>query len=157
MTDEAINTRAILDNKIVEWQRLKQHIAVNVAPLVTQEMGLRKELMSMAFPVAVEGTNNFDLGQGYTLKGVKKLEYKLDNHVDRGYPTDVAYDAIVALGNEGAFLAERLIVYKPELSVAEYKKLDPNNPTHIKIKALIDGVLTIKDASPTLEVATPKA
>lgn len=157
MTDEAINARAILDNKIVEWQRLKQHIAIHVTPLVGQEMALRKELMAMAFPTAVEGTNNFDLGHGYTLKGVKKLTYDLNNKADAGYPTDKAYDEIVALGNEGAFLAERLIVYKPELSVSEYKKLDPNNPTHVQIKAIIDEVLTIKDASPTLEVATPKA
>jgi len=142
---------------IVEWQTIKQQIAREVTPLLAKEMELRKAIMSQAFPNAVEGTNNLDLGSGYTLKGVKAVTYDLTNSDKAGWKTDEAIEAIEKLGNEGAFIAERLVKWKPSLSVTEYKALSVNDPVQAKIKALIDNALTLKDGAPTLEISAPKA
>lgn len=133
---------------ITSWENAK----AASANAVELERNLRSQVMAICFPNAKVGTNNLELGRGYTLKAVKKLNYKLDNDT-----VDAAIEKVEALGNEGAFLAERLVKFKPELSVSEYNKLDAANPTHVKIKALIDDVLTISDGSPTMEVVKPKS
>lgn len=138
-----------LDHDIVAWQQADQELKA----LKAREMDLRKKVMASAFPQATVGTNTFDLGQGYELKGVRKLNYSLTNGDNQ---TADALDAIEKLGNEGAFIADRLVKWKPELSITEYKALDAANPTHVKIKGLIDAVLTITDGSPELNVKEPK-
>lgn len=132
---------------VTQWENAKA-ASSNAVEL---ERNLRAQVMAAVFPNAKVGTNNFDLGRGYTLKAVKKLNYKIDDS-----RIDDAVEAIEALGNEGAFLGGRLVRFKPELATGEYNKLDATNPTHVKIKALIDGVLTITDGSPTLEITKPK-
>lgn len=140
-----------LSMDIVAWQEA----AALAARAKARELELRNAVFGQAFPNAIVGTNNFDLGRGYVLKGVRKLNYTLSSANDSA-ATQEALDAIEKLGNEGSFLVDRLVKWKPELSVSEYKKLDPeHNSTHRKIKELIDNALTITDATPTLEVANP--
>jgi len=146
----------IFNNKLVAWQTLKAKIARECAPLIAQEMELRREIMATAFPAAKEGVNNHDLGHGYTLKGTRKVEYSLSNTDDSGWLTDAAVEAIEKLGEDGPFIAERLVTWKPSLSVKEYKALSPTNPIHIRIRELIDTALTIKDGAPTIEITPPK-
>jgi|WetSurMetagenome_2_1015567.scaffolds.fasta_scaffold103746_2 hypothetical protein len=121
---------------------------------VAEERDARAAVVAHVFDGADYGTNNFDLGNGYTLKYVRSINYTLDTKdVDPNTGasnTDRALDNIRALGNDGQFIADRLVKWKPELSVSEYKLL-PN--THKKI---IDTVITTKDASPSIEITGPK-
>lgn len=145
------------DQMIMQWQQAKA--AADSA--IALERDLRATIVANAWPVGKRkvGTNNLDLGNGVTLKGVLALTYKLDS-ADDSARTYAAEEAIEALGNEGAFIASRLIKWKPELSVSEYKALETEgqyaNATHVKIKAIIDEVLTISDASPQVSVVYPK-
>lgn len=138
------------DNLIVSWQTAKSQLDA----AVELERNLRKQVFEVCFPEAKEGTNNLDLGMGYKLKGVKKLNYNLVNGEGE---TETVLDQIANLGNEGHFIAERLVGWKPALSLSEYKKLEANNPTHAKIKNMIDSVITITEGLPTVEVVEPKA
>lgn len=137
------------DNEILAWQEAAKLLVT--AKL--REMELRKAVMARNFPKAEVGTNNLELGMGYKLKAVRKLNYNLANGEGE---TEAALDQISQLGNEGQFIAERLVGWTPKLSLTEYNKLEASNPTHVKIKAIIDAVLTVTDGAPTLEVVPPK-
>lgn len=138
------------DNLIVQWQEAEKARA----KAIETEMELRKAVMALCFNDAKVGTNTLELGKGYKLKGVKSLNYRLANSQGE---TDKMLDEIAKLGNEGQFIAERLVGWSPKLSLTEYKKLEADNPTHAKIKSMIDSVLTVTDAAPALEIVEPKA
>ena len=111
-------------------------------------MALRKAIFEVQFPNHSEGTARVPLGNGYQLKAVGKLNYKLDN---KDGATEKALEELETAGNEGKFLADRLVKWSPELSITEYRKLDP------QYKVIIDKVLTINPGAPTLEIEEPKA
>jgi hypothetical protein len=138
-------------NSIAKWRDAK--IAATKA--VADEKALRAAMVALCFPDPKIGTNNLDIGRGYTLKFVRSLNYKLDTKdVDATTGlsnTDRALDIIRSTGNDGPFIADRLVKWKPELSVTEYKAL---SDTHKKI---IDKVVTTSDASPEVEMVPPKA
>lgn len=125
------------------------------------EMSLRKLYVAIASnPDQKKGTENIALGNGYKAKVVKKINYgfvkNADNKVDYEAVHD-AQDAIEKLGNEGAFLADRLIKWSAELSVSEYNKLEPeSNPTHKAVKAALDKIIVTTEGAPTLEIVAPK-
>jgi hypothetical protein len=113
------------------------------------EMAARKEVVA-AFPFDAdkdEGTQNIDLANGWKLKVVKKLNYTLNNKEDA---TDRALEKLEKLGAEGVFVAERLVKWKPELSISEYRKLTD------QYKSIIDAVLTTSPGAPSLSLIEPK-
>ena len=116
------------------------------------EAALRKEVLANCFsfdPEALrEGTENFELGNGYKLKAVFKISRNLNNENEA---VDKVLSKIEKTGPEGQFIAERLVKWKPELSVSEYKKLPE------KFKKLFDEVVTSKEATPSLELVAPKS
>jgi hypothetical protein len=114
------------------------------------EAALRNELFAITFPAGLVGTDNYELGQGYKLKGVGKINYNLNN---KDGATEKALGVLETLGNEGTFIAERLVSWKPTLSVTEYKSLSADSP----YKRIIDAVLTTSPGLPTLELVEPKA
>lgn len=144
-TPEATAARhARISSLAIDWAIAKKTLAV----AVETEMALRKELFALAFKADLVGTENYELGNGYKLKGVGKINYNVDTaHVDE------ALAAIENCGNEGKFIAERLISWKPALSLTEYKQLSSEGP----YKKLIDKVITTSPATPTLEIVEPKA
>lgn len=131
------------DEALVLWQKA----AAALEELKTTEMNLRKLIFGECFPNPKEGVNNLELGAGYILKGTHKLSYSVSNK--EGAVTDCLVN-VAATGNEGPFLAQRLINWKPELSTSEYKKADD------KYKKLLEPCLTIKPGSPSLELVAPK-
>jgi hypothetical protein len=138
-------------NAIKAWRDAK----AAAASAVIAERNLRAEMVALCFPEAKIGTNNLDIGQGYKLKYVKSLNYKLDtgdvDAVTGLSNTDRALDTIRSTGNEGAFIADRLVKWKPELSLTEYKALSDT------FKKIINTVVTTSDASPEVEMVPPKA
>lgn len=131
------------NNLIAQWHYAKNNLETAKAA----ELELRNKILDESF-VWKEGTENLELGNGYKLKAVFKLNYRLfnkDNDVDK------ALTKLENAGTEGAFIAERLVKWKPELSVSEYKKLDE------KFKQIIDEVLITYSSQPSLELVEPDA
>ena len=144
----SFNETANRDAKILAWEAAVKALAA----AKDAEAALRKEVLAEAFafdPEALrEGTENFELGNGYKLKAVFKISRNLNNENEA---VDKVLSKIEKTGPEGAFIAERLVKWKPELSVSEYKKLPE------KFKKLFDEVVTSKEAMPSLELVAPKS
>lgn len=140
------------DQLLLLWQEKKD----DVAKAKAAEMELRKYIVSRAFPDAKEGTNTAELGNGYELKAVVKFNYKLaDNDtVENGL------DAIAAIGNEGTFIADRLVGWTPAFHLTEYRKLQEEAEKGSgEARAILQEItkfLTIEDAAPTLAIKEPK-
>ena len=144
----SFNETANRDAKILAWEAAVKALAA----AKDAEAALRKEVLAEAFafdPEALrEGPENFELGNGYKLKAVFKISRNLNNENEA---VDKVLSKIEKTGPEGAFIAERLVKWKPELSVSEYKKLPE------KFKKLFDEVVTSKEAMPSLELVAPKS
>ena len=143
----SFNETANRDAKIIAWEAAVKAIAA----AKDAEAALRKEVLAEAFafdPEALrEGTEIFELGNGYNLKAVFKISRNLNNENEA---VDKVLAKIEKTGPEGVFIAERLVKWKPELSVSEYKKLPE------KFKKLFDEVVTSKEAIPALELVVQK-
>ena len=140
----------VRDQLLVHWQEAKE--ALEKAK--EAEMFLRKKVVDFAFdPNKQSGTENVDLGNGYKLKAVKKLNYgfikNAENKLDKA-AIDKALAKIEKDGAVGELIAERLVKWTPDLSLSEYKLLSD------KHKAIIDSVIVTSDGSPTLEIVEPK-
>lgn len=145
------------DETLMKWEQAK----ATLDAAKEAEMSLRKLYVAIASnPDQKKGTENIAIGNGYKAKVVKKINYGWakgpDEKVDYNAVYD-AQDAIEKLGNEGAFLADRLFKWSCELAVSEYNKLDAANPTHAKIKAELDKVIVTTEGAPTLDIVAPKS
>jgi len=132
------------DTLISKWLEAQ---AASKAAVETERL-LRVQVMQSFFPEKQpdEGTVNEELGNGYKLKFVFKQNITLNKD-----KVEDALSEIERLGEDGKFIAGRLIKFKPELSLTEYKQLEP------KMKKIIDKVITSKPGSPTIEFIEPKA
>jgi len=143
----SFNETANRDAKILEWQEAVKALAV----AKEAEAALREEVLSGAFgfdrETLREGTENIELGQGYKLKAVFKTSRSFLGGQEA---VEKALQKIEKSGAEGEFIAERLVKWKPELSVSEYKKLPE------KFTKIIDEVINSKPATPSLELVAPK-
>lgn len=140
------------DELLMEWDSLKK--AVEVAK--SAEMEMRKYIVSKAFPEKKEGMNTQELGNGYQLKAQIKYNYNLaDNDV-----VEKTLDEIAKVGNQGAFIADRLVSWKPSFLLTEYRQLqeeaDKGSEDAKAILKKIADMLTITEAAPTLEIKEPK-
>lgn len=142
------NESANRDALILQWREAQQKLA----SAKDEEMSLRKRVLSEIYsfdPEALrEGTENVELGQGYKLKAVFKIDYKLSNENEA---VDKVLTKMEKAGAEGAVLAERLVKWEPKLSISEYKNLPD------KFRKLIDEIVTTKEATPSLELVVPKS
>jgi hypothetical protein len=138
------------DRVLADWQAA----AAVLAAAKLDEMKKR----TLAFPIvfginAKAGTNRVPLANGWSVKGVRKITYNLEKDTAK---VNAVYEAVERLGNEGSFLAARILKRVYDFNEGEYKKLDATNPTHIAVKLAIDAILTTKDGAPTLEIEPPK-
>jgi len=73
---------------------------------------------------------------------------------------EAGLDAISKIGNDGKFIADRLVSWKPSFLKTEYTQLLDDKSKGSKIASdILDVVttfLTIKDAAPTLDIVEPK-
>lgn len=120
------------------------------------EMELRKYIVKRAFPIPQEGTNTLELANGYQLKAGVKFNYKLlENNV-----VENCLDAIAKVGNQGAFIAERLVSWTPNFLLTEFRELEKQAKEGSfeakEILKLVNEMLIIDDAAPTLNIKAPK-
>lgn len=141
------------DDLLMQWNIAKQQVEYAKA----HEMELRKHIVSRAFPAKHEGTNTKELGNGYSLKAGVKFNYNLDPDNKK---VEEALDRIGKIGNQGGFIAERLVSWKPSFLLTEYRVLcdeaKEGSDTAKSILKEIHSVLTISEAAPTLEIREPK-
>lgn len=142
------------DEALLKWQDASTALE-NAKVAETQA---RQEVVKLMFDgkPAPEGTNNFELGNGYVLKIVGKINYNLSESAKPKTPgmvpwaTRTALNELEKTGNEGKFIAERLVKWSPELSLTEYRALAP------QYKAIIDKALTTSDGMPSVSIEAPK-
>ena len=120
---------------LVQWSKLAQ----DLKKIKAREMELRKQLAKHYFPALKEGTNKAELGNGWGLKNKHTITYKCD---------EASFPAVFEQLPEGS--EDRLIKYKPEVVIKEYRKLS------LKDQKIFDEALTIKPGSPALELVKPK-
>ena len=120
-----------------EWQTT----ASELARLKKEESILRQQVIDRFSKVSIdhEGTETVML-DGFDLKIRHALNYNLDDSL-------ALRKTISRIGRLiGDELAERLVIFKPSLSVSEYRKLRP------KAKELIDRHIVTAPASKQLEI-----
>lgn len=131
---------------LLEWNKVQSQLAA----LKAKEAELRVKVVATMYPSAdlgtKEGTERLELGNGYQLKSVFKLNYNMG----KAEEVETALDKLENIDAEGKFIAERIVKWKPELVVTEYRKLKP------KYKKIVDSVLTIKPGATSLEIVPPK-
>ena len=146
------------DGILMLWQRTQDILR----KAKEDEMDIRKTAVKVYVPKPVEGTNTVELGEGFKLKAVVKYNYNLDPDNAK---VEAALDEIAALGNEGPFIAERLIKWSPAFLLTEYRLLqddveNKDNARHEfakKVLKILEKILTLTDAAPTLTISEPKA
>lgn len=140
------------DDLLMLWADKKK--AIETAK--EEEMDLRKYIVGRAFPAKSEGMNTKELGNGYQLKAAIKYNYNLAENAK----VEECLDHIASLGNEGPFIADRLVSWKPAFLLTEYRALcerkDAGDERAIKILGIVNDMLTITEAAPTLEIKEPK-
>lgn len=140
------------DELLLTWQKAKDAIEAAKAA----EMEIRKYIVKREFPQAREGMNNKDLGNGYQLKAGVKFNYNLaDNDT-----VESTLDKLTAMGAAGSAIAERLVSWKPNFLLTEYRQLqeEKEKGSQFAITALsvISEMLTITEGAPTLEIKEPR-
>lgn len=140
------------DALLLLWQQKKN--AIEIAK--TEEMDLRKYIVKREFPKADEGMNVKELGQGYQLKAAIKYNYNLaDNDT-----VEATLEKLSTLGNAGSAISDRLVSWKPNFLLTEYRQLieDKDKGSKFADEALkiITEMLTITEGAPTLEIKEPK-
>ncbi len=123
-----------------------------------KEMEYRKICANFLVPDKTEGMNNVELGNGFVAKVGIKYNYKLDSDNDKVW---AGLEKIENLGNQGKFVADRLVSWHPSFLVTEYRQLQEDakkdSPFAKDALKIINEFLTITDAAPTLEIKEPKA
>lgn len=142
------------DGMLMLWQNAKAMLD----KYKELEMEWRKVCAAFLVPAKTEGTVNVELGAGYQAKVVHKYNYKLDSDNDKIWS---ALDRISAIGNEGKFIAERLVSWHPTFLKQEYTTLQEEAGKGSQVskdilKIINDEMITIVEASPTLSIVEPK-
>lgn len=125
--------------KALEWARL--HEALKDAR--QREAAARVELLEAVFPAGLtRGTNRAVLSEKYIFKAVSRPEPKVPA-IDK---LRAALAKLCARGPVGELLAERLVRWRPEISVSELDKLEARDAK------LFAGVIEVRLGAPAVEL-----
>jgi hypothetical protein len=135
------------DGILKAWQESRE----NLDQWKEREAALRKAVFELEFPSPTEGTQRIPLGNGYQLKAVYPLRYECGNKQADCDRVEAGLTELATLGQEAAFVADRLVKWLPEIAIKEYRDLKP------EYKVIVDKFVTIKPGMPQLEIEAPKA
>lgn len=142
------------DGMLMLWKEWEHHLK----EAKELEMQYRKICAAFLTPTKSEGTTRVELGNNYQAKVVNKYNYKLDNDNDKIWE---CLDRIGNVGNNGKFIAERLVSWTPNFLKTEYVTLqeeaEKGSDDAKSILKIVGDMLTITEAAPTLEIIEPKA
>jgi hypothetical protein len=122
---------------LAEWYKLQEELK----KVKAREMLLRTKIFGYFFPNPKEGTNNFELPDGYMLKG----KHTINRDVDPG-----AFQAMREQFSQAGIHPDTLVQWKPSLKIKEYRKLTAEQ-LH-----LFDQCLIVKPGLPDLQIGLPK-
>lgn len=125
-----------MKEKLFAWYDMQ----AKLKDLKTKEMALRKSLFGYYFPNPVEGTNDYELEDGYVLKG----KYPIERGVE-----DARFRASLEEIRGQGINPESLVNYKPSLIKKNYNKMTDEE------RGYFDQFLIIKPGSPSMEVVLP--
>lgn len=128
------------ESLVSQWDEAKQRLAI----AKSEEYRLRSLLVAVLFdPTKREGTETVDTTFG-KLKAIKSQSYSFAS-------ADAARTMMLTLaaefGQEGLFVSNRLIVWKPELIVREWRQLRSD------MRDSIQRNVVIKEAATQLSLA----
>ena len=135
------------DQLLANWRSAYDTLSV----AKSREMELRKRIVEetdLFDPNKQSGTQTVELGNGWKLKAVKKLNYIVANKEGEAFEK---LHELSALSEVAAFKAKKLFRFDANLSITAYKDLDASE------RAIIDEIVTTKQASPSLELVPPKS
>lgn len=142
------------DGMLLLWQNTKEQ----AAKFKALEMDYRRVCAAFLVPDPInnEGTNTVPIGNGYVAKVGIKMNYKLKENK----AVWDGLDKIKNVGNDGAFIADRLVSWTPNFLKTEYTNLqeqaDEGSQSAKEILKIISGFLVIDEAAPTLTIVEPK-
>ncbi|QQM14109.1 hypothetical protein pVco14_059 [Vibrio phage pVco-14] len=139
---QAFTEGMTLDQKILTWSQN----ADLLAKVKVIEMEQRKALFKELFPDPKVGTQHHELGQGYKITAVHKMDTKLDEAA-----FELILPEIEKLGDKAKAELAEAVKYKPGLVKKGYDALSE------EVKELFDEAVTTKPASPSLKLVVPKA
>lgn len=161
--NEQVNNE-VTQAELEEWYKLKELLD----DTKTKEFALRKKIYAHYFVVRdehgveiqpKEGTNNFELPDGFVLKAQRVI----NRSVDQGSLAALKQEKIELSEKEDLYEKEKerlalllelplddLVRYKPELETREYRKLSD------EARNVFDTALVIKDGTPQLDIVKPK-
>jgi len=119
------------------WYVMQEQLRI----LKQNEMLMRMRIFKYFFPAPKEGTNNFDLPDGYQMKAVHPIERKVD---------EAALDSMKEKFKEEKVNTNKLIKWKPEVVIKEYRTLTDDQ------RHLFDQALIVKPGSPQVSIVLPK-
>ena len=123
-----------------EWYELKQQLDT----IKAKEMEVRKQVSSI-FTIGVneEGSETIDFAEGYKVKKTQKFNFTCD-------PIERIEEVLSQIDFEKYPGVSGVFRFKPELSITIYRTLPD------EVKSLVDSVITVKVAAPTIEIIPPK-
>jgi hypothetical protein len=122
---------------LVEWYNIQKELK----KIKAREMLLRTKIFGFFFPSPKEGTNNYDMPDGYVLKG----KHTINREVDLG-----AFQAMREQFSQAGIHPDAILQWKPSLRLKEYRELTAEQLD------LFDQCLIVKPGSPALEIVLPK-
>lgn len=128
------------DRLLMEWMDAKEALE-----LAKKKEVLLRNMVANAFfkNEQKEGTNNYELGNGYTLKLKQNYIFSFVDNL----PVEEMLAKLSALGFEDG---EKYVKFKPSLVLTEYRKLEGDR------KIAFDTMLEIKQSLPSIELVTPQ-
>lgn len=125
---------------LADWAKAAE-LAAEAKTIIDNELDLRKKVFAAFFTEPKEGTNTVPLNAGWKLKGVYKLERKID---------ETALQPVLEKFRAVGWNPDILIKYWPQLITKEYRELTKEQ------QDVFDQALLVKPQSPGLELLAPK-
>lgn len=147
-------TREQIDAILNQWHDAKQKLDA----AKDAEMALRQIIVKQSgmFDAAkVEGTQTYQLGGGWSIKAVKKQNYKIENKKGEAFAVLHQLEIMTHLptgeiNQDLLNTVKELFSFDANLRKTQFDKL--RGPE----KKLVEDILTITDGAPSLELIPPK-
>ena len=142
-------TREQIDGLLNKWHDAKLRLDAAKA----DEMELRQIIVkeSGMFNAAKEaGTETYQLGGGWSVKAVKKQNYKIENKQGEAFAVLHQLSQMQPDVAEWQELVKELFSFDVNLRKTQFDKLRGEE------RKLIEDILTITDGAPSLELIPPK-
>jgi hypothetical protein len=139
-----IPERQVTVDHLKEWYTLKK----DMDEMKNKEIVLRQFIFAGLFPNPEEGTNSLPVedGTGAVVKGV----HTINRAVQVELLEELKKVQAMPDSNQPKLDLEKLVRWKPEVSIKEYRQLTDEQ------RLLFDQVLVIKPGMPGLDIVIPK-